>query len=104
MNSIQGTSSNDIGEFTKMLSYFNNTKNYTNDYQNNMNNTNNTNSTNPLVQMFQYLQTQGGNMNTLLQSITNNNTAFQSNRMNHQYNMDQKGIYNNNLIFYEYLL
>ena len=70
-----------------MLSYLSNSKNYSNDYVNNLSNSNNNI---PLMQMFQYLQTQGGSMNNLLQSITNNNTAFQSNRMNNSY-LDPKG-------------
>jgi hypothetical protein len=49
---------------------------------------------NPLLQVFQQLlQTQGGNMGSLLQSIQNNNTAFTNNsRMGNPYssNMDHK--------------
>jgi enoyl-[acyl-carrier-protein] reductase (NADH) len=76
-----------------MLSQLSNIKGFGNDLNGNVMNSNMTNNNaNPLFQMFQYLQSQGGNMNGLLHSITNNNTAFQNNRMNNSYsNMDYKG-------------
>lgn len=78
-----------------MLSQISNTKGFGNDLnQSGISNLPNNNS-NMLLQMFQILQAQGGgNMTTFLQSITNNNTAFQSNRMSNPYNnMDHKGMF-----------
>lgn len=76
-----------------MLSQLSNIKGYGNEFgSNGMINSIPNNNGNPLFQMFQYLQSQGGNMTNFLQSITNNNTAFQNNRMNNSYsNMDSKG-------------
>jgi len=77
-----------------MLSQLSNVKGFGNDFNSNGMNSNITNNNaNALFQMFQYLQSQGGNMSNFLHSITNNNTAFQNNRMNSSYNnVDFKGM------------
>lgn len=65
-----------------MLSSLNNNKSI--DFSSNsMGNTN----SNSFLQMIQYLQSQG-NVNGLMNSITNNNSAFQNNRQNINMNMN----------------